>query len=377
MIANIAAVNYGIDHVIEDANQFGNKLFRILVFQPNTYDGRNVCLADRVMAKQEQIDAVESRINEFFSQDLGNIIEFIGDQFDNGIDPQKIWGQLKRTKIHIRKKSPNIEDPTNRMNSMNLISASLMKDIQEYINLKASFKNDIKEIANVNSVVMGTPGEYVGAKTQQNSAALATNSVQYGIIGTMQLFADAGTYALELMRRRVIEDTTNPLFINLLGEDGIQRILDSKDVPYNKWLLRLKFNDILDPSKKERILRFLEALSSQGGSQVDFRDFINVMQAKTISELKDSTEFAYQRKMYEQRLTEAANMAARNEGVQIMAEGQNMKEVTTQQNENLRAANNNATKLASDAMKVTGSPEAAAAIMAGQQAAPQQVAAAQ
>jgi hypothetical protein len=370
MIANIAAVNFGIDSVVEDPNHFGNKIFRLMCFQPNTYDGINVCLADRVMTKQEQVDAVESRINEFFSQDLGNIVEFIGSQFDNGIDPLKIWGQLKRAKIHIRKSSPNIEDPTNRMASMNIINASLMKDIQEYISLKNSFKNDIREIANVNNVTMGTPGEYVGFKTQQNSVALATNSVQYGIVGVLALFADAGSFGIEQMRKNVIKDPKNPIYVNLLGDDGIQRIIDAKDIPYSKWLLRLKFNDILDPARKERILRFLEALAANGNAS--FKDFLNVEEAKTISELKDAASYAEQSKEYKQMLMAAAAAQAKNEGIQQMAEGQIMKEQVAIDGQMAAGQQQGMFDLAGEAMKQTGDPNAAAAVMAPQMTEPQQ-----
>lgn len=353
--------NYGIYDTIDDPNKFGNKLFPIMHFAPNTYKGINVSMADRVMSKQQEIDALQNRINEFTSQDIGKLLEFDGRAYDNGITPSKFYGMARKFKIVVKKGSPEAADPVNRMPSVNAVDASLMRDIQEYISVVNNRKAELKEILNVNNVTMGTPGSYVGFKTQQNSAALASNSVQYGIIGTIQLFADAGTFALEKMRKRVIEDPENPVFQNLLGEDGVKRILDNKDVPYSRWLLRLSFKDIIDPARRERLNTFLTQLAATGA--VDWRDVLTFEDAKTISEVIDKANYAAEKKEYKANLQAMSQAETKLAAAQTIADA-NM-EKTAMEVEGGIAEQQMAsrTKLADTTLKTTGDPNAAAAVL--------------
>ena len=370
--SNMFVVDYGIAKTIEDPNQFGNKLFPLMCFQPNTYRGINQCLADRMMWKQQQLDAIDNKITEMYSMDLGTIIAMNGAKFDNGLTPSRVYNILRKNKVIVTKKSPDLNDPTNREPLLQREDVSLMRDIQSYINIKESFKNELKEIANVNNVTMGTPTSYVGLKTQQNSSALASNSIQYTIVGTLQLWADAGSFALENLRKRVVNDPENPIFQNLLGEKGIQLIIDAKDVPFSQWLLYISHQDVIDPARKERMLRAMDMLMQSGA--VDWRDWLEVEDAKTISQLKDYTNFAVAKKQYMAQMQQMAAEQAKQQQVETMANAQLQGKVMDN-DAKLQAQNQtNATRLADTALRETGDVNAAGAILEGAQGAGMQTA---
>jgi hypothetical protein len=361
--SNMFVVDYGIAKTIDDPNQFGNKLFPLLCFQPNTYRGINQCLADRMMWKQQQLDAIDNKITEMYSMDLGTILAMNGAKFDNGLTPSKVYNILRRNKVIVTKKSPDLNDPTNREPLIQREDVSLMRDIQNYIEIKRSFQVELERIANVNNVTMGTPTSYVGLKTQQNSASLASNSVQYSIVGTLQLWADAGSMALENLRKRVIDDPENPIFQNLLGEKGVQLIIDSKDIPFSEWMLYISHQDVIDPVRKERMLRAMDMLMQSGA--VDWRDWLEVEDAKTISQLKDYTNFAVAKKEFMARMQQMEAQAAKQQQVETMAAAQ--LEGKAMDNEAMleESVMSNKTKIADTALKQTGDPNAAAAVIAG------------
>jgi hypothetical protein len=209
-------------------------------------------------------------------------------------------------------------------------------------------------------------------KTQQNSSALASNSIQYTIVGTLQLWADAGSFALENLRKRVVNDPENPIFQNLLGEKGIQLIIDAKDVPFSQWLLYISHQDVIDPARKERMLRAMDMLMQSGA--VDWRDWLEVEDAKTISQLKDYTNFAVAKKQYMQQMQQMEAMQAKQQQAETMANAQLQGKVMDN-DAKLQAQNQtNATRLADTALRETGDVNAAGAILEGAQGAGMQTA---
>jgi hypothetical protein len=363
--SNMFVVDYGIAKTIDDPTLFGNKLFPILVFQPNTYRGINQCLADRMMWKQQQIDAIDNKITEMYTMDLGTIITLNGAKFDNGMTPQRVYNILKKNRVMVTKKSPDLNDPTNREPYIQREDVSLMRDIQQYITIKESFKNELKDIANVNNVTMGTPTSYVGFKTQQNSAAIASNSIQYSISGILQLWADASSLALENMRQRVIKEPGNPIFENLLGDEGINMIMDTKDIPFSQWMLHISTQDIIDPARKERMLRAMDMLMQSG--QVNWRDWIEVEDAKTMSQLKDYSSYAVAKKKFDAEQQQMQQMAAQQQQQQMAAQAQIQGKQIDAESRMAQTAQNNTAKLADTALKQTGDPQVVAEMMDGGQ----------
>ncbi len=361
--SNTFATNYGIAKVVEDPSQLGNKIFPILEFSANTFRGKNVCLMDRAKWKQQQLDAIDNRITEMYTMDLGTIIALNGAKFDNGITPERAYGILRKNRTIVTKKNAYAEDPTNREPMIQREDLSLMRDITQYINIKKDFREELRDIANVNNVVMGTPKSYVGLKTQQNSSALASNSLQYGIYGVMQLWADAMAIAVEMVRQRVINDPENPLFVNLLGDEGIQMILDTKDVPFNRWHLTIDHDDAIDPQLRERIMGLMTMFA--GSKEISMRDVLEVFTAKTLSQLKDYAAYAQEKTQMMQMIDKAEAIQANTQNAQTIAQGNVQGRQVEAETRDITNKRDNVTKLADTALKQTGDPEAAAAIMQG------------
>ena len=184
----------------------------------------------------------------------------------------------------------------------------------------------------------------------------------------MQLWADAGSIALENLRKRVVRDPENPIFQNLLGEKGIQMIIDAKDIPFSQWLLYISHQDVIDPARKERMLRAMDMLMQSGA--VDWRDWLEVEDAKTISQLKDYTNFAVAKKQYMQQMQQMAAAQAKQQQVDTMANAQIQGKAMDNEAMMQAQSQSNATRLADTALRETGDVGAAEQIMAGAQGAP-------
>jgi hypothetical protein len=320
LLANMFIVDYGVHDVIDDPNQTGNKLFPIMCFQPDTYIGINQCLVDQLKPKQKELDAISYRVRENYTMDLGTIIAMNGKKFKNGMTPTQIYSQLRKTRFTVSTASGEDGDYTDREPMMQKEDVSLMRDIQNYLSIKESMKAELKEIANVSSAIMGTQTGYIGLRTQQNSAGLASNSIQYTMTGVIQLFADAAQYAIELVKNDIQKHPDKLKWQSLLGEEGVQRIVDLKDDTYTQFMLYISTRDIIDPARKARMLSALDNLMATG--QIDFADWLNVEDAKTISELKDYAKYSVAKKREVQRIQEMMANATRLQTTEAMAEGQ-------------------------------------------------------
>lgn len=363
LIANMFVVDYGIYDIIEDPVQEGNKLFPIVAFMPNTYNGVNQSLVDRTKGKQMELDAIDFRIRENYTTDLGTIISMNSKKFINGVTPTQLYGQLRKTRMTMSVPTGEPGDPTDREPMMQREDVSLMRDIENYLRIKAEFKNDIKEIANVSSAIMGTPTEYIGLKTQQNSAALASNSVQYVMTGTLQLFADAAAIAIEKLKKIVTSDPDNPKWQNLLGEDGVERLLAIKDDKYTEFLLSLSTRDIIDPVVRAKIGSMMEGFAAV--QMIDPVDYLNTLTAKTLSELKDDLEFSVKKKEAREQMRLMLQEASANERTAIMAEGQAKAKQIEQQGQLAGKQEVNVGKAAVELLKQGYSPEDAAILIKG------------
>jgi hypothetical protein len=370
IIAGTIAVNYGVYDVIEDPDQLGNKLYPLLQFQPNTFNGINQCMVDKTKNKQKELDAINYRVRENYTTDLGTILAFNGKKFDKGISPTELYQQLRANRVTVSTHTGEDDDRTNIEPIMQREDVSLMRDIENYLRIKEAFKADIKEIANVSAFIMGSQSEYIGLKTQQNSAALASNSYQYAINGTLQLWADAAAIAIMKIKTEICNNPLKMKWQNLLGEDGIERLLAIKDDRYTQFLLSISTRDIIDPTRKARMLGMLDNLMSTG--QIDFVDWLNVEDAKTISELKDYAKYSVEKKRLREIYAQSLNAAAAEERAAMMAQSQQDAKLLEMQGGVQKQKTANTGKVATAMVNKDYSPDEIAAFIQGAQAQGQQ-----
>lgn len=367
-------VDYGIHSVIDDPNKEGNKLFPILCFAPDTYLGINQSLVDRLKNKQKELDAIDNKVREFWSTDLGTIIALNGKKFKDGVTPQQLYAELKRTRMTVATDSGNEDDPTNNQPMMQREDVSLMRDIQNYLSIKNAIKQDIKEIANVSNIIMGSQTQYVGLRTQQNSAALSSNSVQYKYSGNLQLWADAGAMAVEYVRKDIAKNPDKIKWQMLLGEDGVDSIVEFSKYPLNQLQAYISTRDIIDPVRKQRMLTMLDNLMATG--QIDFEDWLNVEDANTITQLKELAKYSVKKKQAAAQIQAMLNQATQVQKAEVLAQGQTEAKMIEQEGMNKRNLSDNLTRLGGDILKQGGTMKDVNALMGGaaqeQQAAPMQ-----
>lgn len=314
-LGNMFVADYGIYDTIEDPAKRGNKLFPIMAFQPNTFNGYSQSLADRLNVIQQNIDMAMNRMAENTMLSLGTIISILGDTLTDGEGVAEVYAKLREFRINIRHTSGIAGNPNDRIQGIQKEDMSLMGDVEQYMKYYQQMKAVQKEIANVNDVTMGTPTEYVGHKTQQGSIAQASNSYQYTMNGIIQLYSDAASFALEKKRQMVIDDPTNMKWITLLGEDGVQEILDDKEHSFSDWLASISVKDNLDPRRRAQLIEFM-----MKNPNTTLRDIIEVQDAPTITAIKDYADYMEDRTERRKQQAAAMQQAADAEKEAIRAE---------------------------------------------------------
>ncbi len=362
-------VDYGIHDTIEDPNQEGNKVFPITCFAPNTMLGTNQSLVDRLKHKQQELDAIDNKVREFWLTDLGTIIALNGKKFKDGVTAQQVYSELKRTRMTVATQSGLEDDVTNNEPLMQREDVSLMRDIQNYINIKQGLKQDIKDIANVSNIVMGSQQQYVGLRTQQNSAALSSSSIQYTFAGVLQVWADAAAIAVEYVRKDIAKNPTKTKWLTLLGDEGVSVIKELSKYPLFKLQAYISTRDLIDPTRKQRMLAMLDNLMATG--QIDFEDWLNVEDATTITELKQYAKYSVRKKQQLAQVMQMMNNATNVQRAEVLAQGQQEAKMIEQQGANQRNTSDNVTKMANQMIKQGASQEEIAAFLSGAAGEPQ------
>jgi hypothetical protein len=150
---------------------------------------------------------------------------------------------------------------------------------------------------------------------------------------------------------------------NLLGEEGVERIKALKDDPYTSFSLSISTRDIIDPTRKQRMLGMLDNLMATG--QIDFADWLNVEDAKTMTELKEYARYSVAKKAEMQRVAAMIQQATAQQQTETMAQGQQAVK-QTEMSGNLAKQNTiNVTKMAQEMIKQGASQEEVAQFIAG------------
>jgi len=363
--ANTFVLKSEIVDTIENTYQKGNKLIPLMYCQPNTYYGINQCLVDSLKGKQKELDAINFRVRENYTMDLGTILAINGAKFRDGITPLALYQELKGTRFTVATKTGNVGDEIDREPIITREDVSLMKEITNYIQIKQSLENDINSIANINAIIMGTQTEYVSNKTQMNSSGLATNSIQMVMDEVMQLSADALFMAVEFRKRDIQKDPNNPIYQNLLGEEGINRILDLKETPYAHFSLSVLRRDTLDPQRKQRMMVALEGLMATG--QIDFQDWLTVENATIMSELQDAAKYSVEKKRRQKEVELRLQMAQSEANATIAADATVQKQVVDTQGANQRNSKDNITAIVNRMLSEGATQEQVAEFLNGLQ----------
>jgi hypothetical protein len=182
-------------------------------------------------------------------------------------------------------------------------------------------------------------------------------------VGTLQTFTDAANFALNQLVKKIQKDPTNSKWENLLGEDGVKRLLDLKDKPYSKMHLTIDLQDTIPEERRARILANLDRLMA--GGQIDFEDYINVEDATNITQLKEYAKYAVKKREFAAQQQAYADAVSRQNAAETIAQGnqtgREIEATARMESEKIQSA----TGLAKTAMQQGASPEDAAQIIQG------------
>lgn len=351
LIGNRYVTNYGLDEfMVKNPKDKSKVMLPILTCAPNTKLGYNKSIVDRIKQYQNNIDALENKINDSIAHDFGNVYIFDASKV-KGMGAEELISDIKKHRFTFMNRVDGEElNYDDRRNIAEKVDMNLSQNVFRYIELQREKERLMEEVASISKIALGQQQTYVGLNTQQTTISQNTKGSEYIYSSIMKLFADVSGYSLEKCKLLALTKEGRD-FIDEVVDDRIENFLETiKDFSFSDLTLKVKVEDIVDEQSKALLMQTAFAMA-QGGL-IDMLDYVKIIQLRTFQEISDYLEASMRRKKREseqqmayQALIQQANIQAQNQGLQQL-------EAMKQQGQNERAAAEISSDIGIEAMKM-------------------------
>lgn len=323
LIGNKYITNYGEDEcIIYDPKDPSRVMLPILWCAPGTHMGYNKSLVDRLKHMQNNIDAIENKINDSLSHDFGNVYIFDGARI-KGQSPEEILSDVKKHRLSIITRRDGEELRPDEMGPLvEKLDMSISANVFRYVELQREKERIMEEIASTSKIALGQQQTYVGLSTQQNTIAQNTRGSEHIYSAVLKLYSDVMAYSLEKVKIGYFHNKNRHVLEEITDERGINFLKESKDLSFAELMTKVHIEDIVDDQMKAALIQ--AAFAALQNQIIDFLDYVKLIQIKTYTEMSSYFEKVIERKKQEadrQRILQET-MALAN----IQAQGQMMQE---------------------------------------------------
>ena len=323
LIGNKYITNYGEDEcIIYDPKDPSRVMLPILWCAPGTHMGYNKSLVDRLKHMQNNIDAIENKINDSLSHDFGNVYIFDGARI-KGQSPEEILSDIKKHRLSIITRRDGEELRPDEMGPLvERLDMSISSNVFRYLELQREKERIMEEIASTSKIALGQQQTYVGLSTQQNTIAQNTRGSEHIYSAVLKLYSDVMAYSLEKVKIGYFHNKNRHVLEEITDERGINFLKETKDLSFAELMTKVHIEDIVDDQMKAALIQ--AAFAALQNQIIDFLDYVKLIQIKTYTEMSSYFEKVIERKKQEadrQRILQET-MALAN----IQAQGQMMQE---------------------------------------------------
>jgi hypothetical protein len=323
LIGNKYLTNYGEDEcIIYDPKDPSRIMLPILWTAPGTHMGYNKSLVDRLKHLQNNIDAIENKINDSLSHDFGNVYIFDGARI-KGQSPEEILSDVKKHRLSIITRRDGEELRPDEMGPLvEKLDMSISANVFRYVELQREKERIMEEIASTSKIALGQQQTYVGLSTQQNTIAQNTRGSEHIYSAVLKLYSDIMAYSMEKVKIGYFHNKNRHVIEEITDERGVNFLKETKDLSFAELMTKVHIEDIVDDQMKAALVQ--AAFAALQNQLIEFLDYIKLIQIKTYTEMSRYFETVLERKKQEaerQKILQET-MALAN----IQAQGQMMQE---------------------------------------------------
>jgi hypothetical protein len=323
LIGNKYLTNYGEDEcIIYDPKDPSRVMLPILWTAPGTHMGYNKSLVDRLKHLQNNIDAIENKINDSLSHDFGNVYIFDGARI-KGQSPEEILSDIKKHRLSIITRRDGEElRPDEAGPLVEKLDMSISANVFRYVELQREKERIMEEIASTSKIALGQQQTYVGLSTQQNTIAQNTRGSEHIYSAVLKLYSDIMAYSMEKVKIGYLHNKNRHVIEEITDERGVNFLKETKDLSFAELMTKVHIEDIVDDQMKAALIQ--AAFAALQNQLIEFLDYIKLIQIRTYTEMSRYFETVLERKKKEaerQKILQET-MALAN----IQAQGQMMQE---------------------------------------------------
>lgn len=329
LIGNKYLTDYGEDEcIIYDPKDPSRVMLPILWVAPATHMGYNKSLVDRLKALQNNIDAIENKINDSISHDFGNVYIFDGSRI-KGQAPDEILSDIKKHRLSIISRRDGEELRPDEMGPLvERMDMSISQNVFRYVELQREKERLMEEIASTSKIALGQQQTYVGLSTQQNTIAQNTRGSEHIYSAVLKLYSDIMAYSMEKIKLGYLHNKNRHVLEEITDERGINFLNETKDLSFADLMVKVHIEDIVDDQMKSALIQ--AAFAALQNQIIDFLDYVKLIQMKTYTEMSTYFEAVISRKQNakdrEALLNEIMSIAKINAQGQQIQEQQAIKE---------------------------------------------------
>jgi len=343
------------DRVIVDFGQANNIIYDdahpewpltpIWIFSPDTVRGHNVCPVDRFRQMQDDCDAYMHKIRQKITADKGKTyIVRTSALGGDSVTVSALMADLKNHGVSVLPDA-NGEEPISNNRPVEMLDFTLDPNMTQYIGLRKEMIKDMQDVVSQSRITQGMQQTYIGGGTQQQTIAQASNGTVMLMQGFFQWFSMVQEYTLNVSKLMILAAENRDEAELILSEESADFWEAIQDVNVADMNVVIELEDIIDDNDKQEFKSLaLAALQNAKDTGFTFIDYLDVISARTVTELKRKLKETMERNEIKQKRIreqeQAMQMQMHQQSLEAAAQGQQMKDQNSAQREMIRQTPN-------------------------------------
>ena len=327
VVGNKYLLDWGYEsNVVRSVEKKADPELPLWVFNANTTMGDGISIIGKVAPLIDDIDLYRKKLTETVARSKGKCYVFVGSALDkNTREMITDFSVMGITTIIGTSGEPN--DPNNQKRIVEGVDMTLDPNITAYISLRADLQREIEELLSMPKIAQGMQQSTIGLGVQKGTVAAASVGMTYLWYNLLKLNALAMNHAVNMARIIIAGGKHSMEYI--IGERGEKMMQTIKDTMFEDCLIDLTIRDGISEQQRTQLLSVAQALAQNGG--IGMLDFIDMLQAETLTELREDIEYSVQKRekqaMEQQKMQMQQQQAMQSQQIQADLQKQQMAQV--------------------------------------------------
>lgn len=341
VVANKMLLDWGYEsNVVRSADKKSDPQMPIWVLNANTTLGDGVSVIGKVAPLIDDIDLYRKKLTDTVAKSKGKCYVFMGNKMDKSTR-EMITDFAVMGITTVIGTSGEVDDPNNNKRIVEQVDMTIDPNVTAYIQLRAALETEIENLLNMPKIAQGTQSSIIGMGVQQGTIAQASVGLTYMWSNFLKLNKLAMNHAVNMARILIASGKHDMSF--MIGDRGEKMMKIIKDTMFEDVMIDLSIKDSVSEQERNTLVQIILAQAQQ--RIVSLEEGIAVLDAKTMTELRNEVKYFDKKREEAQAAQEEAN--AQREAAMVAQGNQTElhKKVIEQQGQDGRTENTNKANL--------------------------------